>query len=357
MNGDQIRETWFCPHRHVTGYHAPQVDDLVRRVAGQLGAGRSARSLIESATFRRKKWGRRYDIDTVDWFLGQFLLPPGRSELTGISDDPWRDLPVAQLVPGVEIRQAPASPDPGLVSSGAYFVEQCENAWRDFGQLPGTRLRWEHRAGRGLVKDLRTTEQQTLASLSSKQFERAGRGHETFSAGGRSFTWKRASAEGGSSPGVAKLAARTARDDLGHFASNRQSRMAGWTYNDLMSGPDYLPLELVDDTGTPIVYTCGKTFNWRALSSVMFPDRRRLRFLIRGTRAANAIMTAVDQSGTKVARYRIIDKAGQQASFRPVNNSVEIIVHPGWKLTDELTLALAISTEWLGSYFERPRGG
>jgi DNA replication protein DnaC len=72
-------------------------------------------------------------------------------------------------------------------------------------------------------------------------------------------------------------------------------------------------------------------------------------------RPANAIMTAVDQAGNKVARYRYIAKSGQQikhSSWGPA----EIIVHPSQKLTDELTLALTLSANWFGQYFSSPSG-
>ena len=63
-------------------------------------------------------------------------------------------------------------------------------------------------------------------------------------------------------------------------------------------------------------------------------------------------MTAVDEAGNSVARYRIIPP-----SFFLRRSIVEITVHPGWPLTDELVLAIAISTPWLNSYFSEPRGG
>jgi hypothetical protein len=102
VNGEQVRDTrfWLPPHSEIAGYDARQVDGLVRRVAAELDAGRSAGPLIEKATFRRRLYRWRYDIDAVDWFLGQLLLPPGHVELAGISADPWRDLAVAQLVRG-----------------------------------------------------------------------------------------------------------------------------------------------------------------------------------------------------------------------------------------------------------------
>jgi hypothetical protein len=118
VNGDQVRDTWFLRRDRSFGwyyttakwdtwgyrglgdvgwgYAASEVDDLLSHVAAELDTDRSAGWLIENATFRRKLSGPRYDIDAVDWFLGQFLLLQDRVALPGLSDDPWRDLAVAQ---------------------------------------------------------------------------------------------------------------------------------------------------------------------------------------------------------------------------------------------------------------------
>jgi hypothetical protein len=126
------------------------------------------------------------------------------------------------------------------------------------------------------------------------------------------------------------------QDAFGHFTKTLDGRTQPiWVR--------FRAAELADETGIPVLYISGSNFNWRAHHSIMFADQRRLRFLVRGTQSANAIMTAVDQAGNRVARYRIIDK-----------RSTEIIVNPGWKLTDELTLAIAISASQLDTYFERP---
>jgi hypothetical protein len=61
-------------------------------------------------------------------------------------------------------------------------------------------------------------------------------------------------------------------------------------------------------------------------------------------------MTAVDEAGNRVARYRVLG----QPLFR---DPVEITVHPDWELTDQRALAIAISARWLGSYFSTPGGG
>jgi hypothetical protein len=97
VTGDEVRDTLFWPPQQGAGYDAREVDDLVRRVAAELDAGRPAGPVIENAVLRRRIWGERYDIDAVDWFLGQLLLPPGRVELAGIAVDPWGDLAMARL--------------------------------------------------------------------------------------------------------------------------------------------------------------------------------------------------------------------------------------------------------------------
>jgi hypothetical protein len=334
VNGDQVRDNWFCRAgaARVAGYDPQQVEALCRRVAAELDAGGSAGPLIQDASFRRLGFGLRYDIDAVDWFLDQFLLPPGYVDLGGIGEDPWGDLPVARVAQASGEKYA--------------FELQCDSAWRDFGQVRGTHL-WFGKAARGST-ELRTAEQRTLASV-------RGIWRRTFSVDGAIFTLQRPSAEESSSPAVAELLARAARDEAGHYADYTPGRVI---LPELRIGPDLHPRGLADGAGTPILYTAGDHYNWRAGTCILFPDQRWLRFPVRGSRPANAIMTAVDRAGNRVARYRLTDKSGhQKKSLSWSEGSVEIIVHPGQKLTDELALALALSADWLGRYFARPEGG
>jgi hypothetical protein len=137
-----------------------------------------------------------------------------------------------------------------------------------------------------------------------------------------------------SSPVIAEIAARAARDQDGHFAKPTRRRKLPSVRG------------LVDEAGIPILYTSGENFDWRSCFCVTFPDGRWLRFPVRGTNEANAIITAVDQAGNKVARYRMID------------SRLEITVNPDQTLTDELALAIAIpARKRLRMYFERPGGG
>ena len=122
---------------------------------------------------------------------------------------------------------------------------------------------------------------------------------------------------------------------------------------------DFRLRELLDETGMPILYASGRNYDHSALACITFPDQRWLRFPVRGTRQANAIMTAVNQAGNKVARYRVIGMIpGPSAPhFSGLWKTIEITVHPGQQLTDELALALTISAPWLCSYFDKPAQG
>jgi DivIVA domain-containing protein len=201
------------------------------------------------------------------------------------------------------------------------------DAWRDFGKQPGTHLSWV-RAG-AVRRELRTAEQQTIASL------RYG-WPTTVRTGGRTFSWKRVT--GSSWPGIAEIIGRS---HPGYPL--RPARRARAVHADLKLR------ELLDETACPILYTSGRNYNLHAEARITFPDQRWLRFPVRGTRRANAIMTAVDQAGNKVARYRIIGTR--------LWNAIEITVHPGQQLTDELALAITISAPWLSSYFSTPSEG
>ena len=210
------------------------------------------------------------------------------------SADPWRDLAVAQLTgSGVSGRRRAATEAPraGVLRRG---VRERVARLRP---APGMHLRWG-RAGRRRLRsacyELRTAEQQTIASRDGQRL--------TVLAGGRSFTYKKPDVPARSTadswpPGIAEIAARSWRDYAGHFAaetiSSKAHRREARTAR-----------ELVDETGIPILYTSGQNFNRRAYVCVTFPDQRWLRFLVRGTEPVNAIMTAVDQAGNRVARYR-----------------------------------------------------
>ena len=339
LTGDQVRDTTFLIGG---GYDVTQVDDLLRRIAEELDAGRPAEPLIRSAAFPWRRPG--YDIGAVDWFLGQLLCCPGPAELAELSADPWRDLGVVARFSRsgfANFAPEPRSATKSRLARGEYYAVQYREAWLDFGKQPGMflRMKWVGRASCELL----TMEMQTIASMRVAQLGwDVPRGDlKTVSIGQKSFTLRKVNRSLPSPPGVHEIGARTSRDSAGHFAA-KTAGSQDWRKLGLR--------ELVDEAGTPVMYASVRRFGRRAGTSISFPDRRWLRFPVRGTRQGDAIMTAVDEAGNSVVRYRFIPDAFGRGS-------VEIAVHPGWALTDELVLAIAMSTPWLSSYFVTSGGG
>jgi len=276
VTSDEVRDTWF--QRNPGGYASPEVDDLLRLVAAEQDLGQPVGPLIQNTTFRQERyWQEGYDIDAVDWVFGQLLLHSGDTELHGIDADPWRDLPVAQFARG-RANDPAEQPRKMQKKMQRCFGQECANAWRDFGQQPGTHLRWGPAKGPlgGPRRDeLRTSAgQRTIASRQSRWMDFP----PTISTGGRSFTYQRPSVPVGSatSPwaaGIAALAARSVRDRAGHFAAEALSGQAQQQETSRVRA-------LVDEAGTPILCTSGLSYERRAYACVTFPDGRWLRFLV-----------------------------------------------------------------------------
>ena len=338
VTGGKIRDMTFLTGD--LGYDMAQVDDLLRRVAGEFDVGRPAEPLIKTAIFRTAKTG--YDRGAVDWFLGQLLVQPGRAELAELNSDPWRDLGVvAQCTRSKVSDFAGRSARRSRRALDEYYAGECREAWHDFDKQPGMYLRM------GWVginrRELLTTDGQTIASMKGRMSETLGwplSTRITISIGEKSFTLKKTRFEQSPSSDIADIITRSSRDFDGHFAANMRDDL-GWGVLNVR--------ELVDEAGIPVLYTSGSHWNRSAHASISFPGQRWLRFPVRGTHGLQAIMTAVDEAGNSVVRYRII----------PVRfgGIVEIAVHPGWPLTDELVLAIAISAPWLNKYFSEPSGG
>ena len=184
-------------------------------------------------------------------------------------------------------------------------------------------------------RELRTEDLQTVASgrYAAPALESPNLvGIRTLSTGGRTFTLKRVTRSAW--PGIAET---ISRDRL------RSARM-------LRAADDRDPLlrQLLDEAGTAVLYRGGRHFNGTAGSYVKFPGQRWLRFPVRGTTRADAIMTAVDQAGNKIARYRLARTDSRWWK------TTEIAVHPGQQLTEELVLAIAVSAPWLSDYLQHP---
>jgi hypothetical protein len=147
VNGGEVRATQFLINHGDWAYDAAGVEALLRRVEGDLDAGLPVGQMISGATFRRAG-GPGFNIAAVDWYLGQLLRDPVRDfeEADGFTD-PWRDLAVAALVTrnrAGDLTERYAEP-PGQASQSAadqakQYSEECQNGWRDFGELAGMRL-------------------------------------------------------------------------------------------------------------------------------------------------------------------------------------------------------------------------
>jgi hypothetical protein len=263
-----------------------------------------------------------------------------------MSWDPWRDLPVVNLVtrPGLDgPTEQRASVSRGWSLGGRemrrYLTKDCQSAWQDFGQLAGTHLRW-HGHQRG---ELRTAQQHAIASRRVRMGPLVVT--DVLSAGGKNFT---VSGEMGPGrfvldPVVTKIAASGYQDGAGHFtAYSKDSARTGW--------PRIAGLTaLVDETGQPVQWMTGSNYAFKASARITFPDERWLRFLVRGTSEKHAIMTAVDQAGNKVIRFR------RRGAYR--DYGTDVAVHPDRELTEELVLAIAMSADWLHDYFQTGSGG
>jgi hypothetical protein len=231
-----------------------------------------------------------------------------------MSTDPWRGLDAVgrQVTRRGAAGRAARSGKHGLALRERYHGE-CQKAWDEFDQQPGTylRLEWVGIARR----ELHSAEQQTIASMTYRWYDPI-------------------------------LGNANISEIGGQFSINQESfvlKCTGYAQS----------RKLADKTGTPILYTSGMNFERIAKASVSFPDGRSLRFPVQGTHRANAIMTAVDGAGNSVARYRII----RFSTGGLGRKSVEVVVLPGWELTNELMLAIMISAPQLRSYFSVQRGG
>jgi DivIVA domain-containing protein len=364
VKGDEVRDTRFLgpAGKFSRGYDAAEVDELLGRIAAELDAERQVGFLIKDAVFGARTGAAGYDVEAVDWFLEQLRCREDHPELARMSD-PWRDLAVANYFtrsgPG-DLAERPATPSrrahrKDRAQDRKCLVRECADAWRDFGQQPGAQLRWGLTSARHLWSavraELQTAEQQAVASVRSwsADMDRPA----TVSAGGRTFTWKRVT--GSAWPGIAEIVRRSdpeygaGRSLDADTPDSRKPRATASSLNLAVRALREPIRELRDEMGAPIFYATGKNYDGSAGSCITFPDQRWLKFPVRGTERANAVMTAVDQAGNKVARYRDQDIADGLGN--------EITVHPGQQLTDELVLALVISAPWFHSFFTTSGGG
>lgn len=278
MTGDQVRDTGFLrPHGNLArGYDVAEVDELLRLIAAELDAGRQVGPMIEKAEFRSRLGTQAYETPAVDWFLEMLRCREDRSELARTSD-PWRDLPVANCFTrggAGDLANGPATPPQrghrkDRARDREYLALECARAYRDFGQQPGTALRWVVTPGRHpysfMHAELHTPEQQTVASVRTRSVPMF---RATVSTGGRTFTWRRVTRS--ARPGIAELVRRS-DPDYGELRSrdadppDRGKRQAGGLDRAVRALFPPVPIrELLDETGTPILYATGQHYDYGA---------------------------------------------------------------------------------------------
>ena len=317
MNGNEVRNVKFSPGL----YSAAEVNDLLERVAAELDAGRAYRAvgIADATSWRARSRRSGYDTDAVDWFLDQLRRREDPPEAARADTDPWRDLAADPWC----FRREPG--DPAILITELSSDEYADD-WRDFDRQPGTRLSWEQTGKK--QREVRTADQQAIASVNYARWTVSGLKNRTLSAGGRTFTIKPSQAD--TWPRAANIISRD-RPIAAHMLLRHTDEM----YSSLLR-------ELLDETGKPVLYKGRWHSPYYAGSYIKFPDQRWLRFPVRGTSRENAIMTAVDQAGNKVARYRF------------TGARIEIAVHPDHRLTEELALVIAASATWAVDYFFVP---
>ena len=99
----------------------------------------------------------------------------------------------------------------------------------------------------------------------------------------------------------------------------------------------------------------GRHYGGESDAVVAFSDLQRIRFPILGSGLYDEVMTAVDEEGNKVVRYR-------QAKRRTVQTrsagKLEVVVNPAQEVTLDLLLLVAVSSGFLlTEYRARPGGG
>jgi DivIVA domain-containing protein len=311
-----LRPEQFSTTRLRPGYDPGEVDAFLAAVRETL-LGIREPSLttddIRNKQFSTTRLRPGYDQEEVDAFLDAAELrlassPPGQPQYNEPEPDAF-GLPIEDRLGGGRTYLRTRQSRRALRER---YAEECWKAWDEFDQQPGTYLRLEW------VKiarcELRSADLQTIASMTYRWSDILGATDIP---------------EMGDRVSISKGSFVLVRTRV------KQSR------------------KLVDETGTPVLHTSGRNFERIARASISFPDGRSLRFPVRGTQRANAIMTMADEAGNSVAGYRII----RFARSGGLRNNVEVAVHPGWELTDELMLAITISAPWLSSYFSVQSGG
>lgn len=311
------RPEQFSTTRLREGYDQDEVDAFLEEIRETFLGIR--KPFLTSDDVRNKQFSATllrpgYDRDEVDAYLNEVELrltaqPLGQPR----GDEP---APEGSRLPA---QDEPAGgrtglrPRPSRHAVQQRYAQERWKEWDEFDQQPGTYLllEWVTIARR----ELRSADQQTIGSVTYRWYD--------------------------------PIVGNANISEIGGYFSLNLDRFV------LKSTGYAQSRQLVDMMGTPVFYTSGMNFEHLAKASVSFPDGRSLRFPVQGTSRANAIMTAVDEVGNSVARYRIVPFSTGSLGRK----NIQIAVHPGRELTNELILAIVISAPQLRSYFSVQTGG
>ncbi len=115
-------------------------------------------------------------------------------------------------------------------------------------------------------------------------------------------------------------------------------------------------------TGDTVLWVVGGHSYGYDYGAVLFPDQRWLRFPVQGAKLDNAVMTAINESGTTLLWFRRFDASRPLPPNALVNlgdsqKAAEVIVSPRCDVNPEILWVIALSASWLDAYFTAPVGG
>lgn len=192
--------------------------------------------------------------------------------------------------------------------------------WRSVADMPGTHLYWRT-VGKYLYDIVSDT-----TTLATAQFKMAG-------------------------------AATLSIDADGRRAEYESRRLGPW-----LPGPFaiYGRRALVNTaTGAAAIEKRGHHVDRKAAGTLMLPGQGTFRFPVEGAQREYAVMSAIDESGSVVAKYRFRDPVPTMTPWGSSKlEGAEVVIAPDLHTsTESILLLVALSTEWLWSFFVRTGGG
>jgi hypothetical protein len=198
-------------------------------------------------------------------------------------------------------------------------VAQAKADWQAFPKLAGTHLSIR-RSSRG-VWELVTSSNSVGATSRGGYFTRPA---STINARGRTYRWQRSESR------------RAALRELAATRTPSERSVVDAT------------------TGLPTLTMTGRHFNFKAGTKVMWADGTTVTLPARGRKAGNAVMSAIDESGTVLIHYRLLS---QKRNILFGHRNVEVAVSPEARSASGIALLAAVTADGLLNYVQTPGGG